>query len=292
MPVKIIPAKNTIIPSFSLYGEQKGLLDILHCELILNRAKNLDWSIKPHRHSNLHQFFLLSDGSASLVLDNVPHQISGPTLISVPRMNVHSFEFALGTIGYVLSIPTNVVAQIVEQDPELSLVENRAVVMTADENFSVIFKQIYNEYWSNDRLKVPLLRTLCTLLFCHFARQYPRELDHDQPNHYSLDIRKFDDLIRLHMAQCWNVSDYAVALGYSRTHLNRICRAATGHSPRSYINVFTLQEARRLLTYTDLDIATVGYRLGFDDPSYFSRSFKRLIGVSPKEYRVKESLTG
>lgn len=287
-----LPAQNTVIPSFSLYGEQEEFLDILHCEQILDRAKNLGWSIKPHRHSNLHQFFLLAKGTATAKIDNIPHKFNGPMLISIPRMVVHSFEFSIGTIGYVLSIPNETVTQVLGQETELTLIENNAIVFPADTYFMSLIEQIYAEHWANDPLKLPFLRALCSLLFCHFARQCSQELGNSRSNLYSFDIRKFDTLVRQHVAKNWSISEYAAALGCSRTHLNRMCRAATGHSPRDYIIQRSIQEARRLLTYTELDIATIGFRLGFDDPSYFSRSFKRLTGLSPSVYRFSNGLTG
>ncbi len=83
-------------------------------------------------------------------------------------------------------------------------------------------------------------------------------------------------------SKCWSVSDYAAKLGMSATHLNRIARSMTGQSALQFINGMLFQEARSLLAYTRIDIAEIGYKLGFDDPSYFSRAFKRIIGVSPK----------
>ena len=46
-----------------------------------------------------------------------------------------------------------------------------------------------------------------------------------------------------------------------------------------------MQEARRLLAYTLMDVAEVGYRLGYEDPSYFSRAFRRETGLSPSAFR-------
>ena len=44
-------------------------------------------------------------------------------------------------------------------------------------------------------------------------------------------------------------------------------------------------EARRLLRYTDMTAAMIGYSLGFDDPSYFTRFFTRETGLAPRQYR-------
>lgn len=70
-------------------------------------------------------------------------------------------------------------------------------------------------------------------------------------------------------------------------HLNRLCQAALGTSASRHIEALTMTEARRLLAFTRLTVAEVGYRLGFADPSYFSRRFRAETGESPSAYRAR-----
>ncbi len=52
------------------------------------------------------------------------------------------------------------------------------------------------------------------------------------------------------------------------------------------INDRIILEAKRQLCYTDLNIKEIAFRLGFDDPSYFVKLFKRQTGILPAEFRV------
>ena len=88
------------------------------------------------------------------------------------------------------------------------------------------------------------------------------------------------------VARDWTVADYAHALGCSATHLGRLTRAHAGQSPAAFLTALRMQEARRLLAYTLMDVAEVGYRLGYEDPSYFSRAFRRETGLSPSAFRA------
>ena len=79
----------------------------------------------------------------------------------------------------------------------------------------------------------------------------------------------------------------ATGLAVTPTHLNRIVKAATGLPEAACVEHHLLVEACRLLAYTTAPVASIGYALGYDDPSYFSRAFQRRIGMSPRTYRAR-----
>lgn len=74
----------------------------------------------------------------------------------------------------------------------------------------------------------------------------------------------------------------------SKSYLNAIFRAQTGHSPLDFFIHLKMQEACKLLKSTDLYIYEVSAKLGYEDQYYFSRIFKKVVGVSPKDYRAGE----
>src|ERR1700720_647477 len=76
-------------------------------------------------------------------------------------------------------------------------------------------------------------------------------------------------------------SFYTSALSVSTRVLVDAVLAETGKSPSTWIRDRTLIEARRLLTYTDLTISEIAYRLNFRNVSYFVRFYRRLAGGGP-----------
>lgn len=90
-----------------------------------------------------------------------------------------------------------------------------------------------------------------------------------------------EDLRREHL-----VAHYASRLGISPGHLSHLTRRHLGLSAGVLIGSRLLAEARRLLLYSDLPVSEVGYELGFEDPAYFGRFFKRHAGQSPSSYRA------
>ena len=79
-------------------------------------------------------------------------------------------------------------------------------------------------------------------------------------------------------------------LTQSRT-LNSLSKKYTGRTAGDIIADRIVLEAKRELYYNTKSIKEIGYELGFDDPAYFTRFFKRQIGVSPQEYKMIERST-
>jgi len=78
---------------------------------------------------------------------------------------------------------------------------------------------------------------------------------------------------------------YADALGVPSAALSRALAAVTGRSTKELITDRLMLEAMRLLRFTDLSVGEIAYELGFADPFYFSRAFKRNAGHAPMAYR-------
>jgi len=78
------------------------------------------------------------------------------------------------------------------------------------------------------------------------------------------------------------ITSLARQLGMSVSGFHHNFKAVTAMSPLQFQKQLRLQEARRLLLAGDVDAATAGYRVGYDDPSHFSREYKRLFGEPPR----------
>lgn len=84
-----------------------------------------------------------------------------------------------------------------------------------------------------------------------------------------------------------SVGELASLVGVSGSHLSALFRRATGGGPAAFHTSVKMTRARALLDTTDASIAEVATAVGYADPLYFSRHFRRLHGVSPSGYRAK-----
>ena len=87
--------------------------------------------------------------------------------------------------------------------------------------------------------------------------------------------------LRQDFTQPLRIEDVARDLGMSVSGFHAHFKAATAMSPLQFQKRLRLQEARRLMLAENLDAAEAGYRVGYDDPSHFSREYKRHFGSPP-----------
>lgn len=88
------------------------------------------------------------------------------------------------------------------------------------------------------------------------------------------------DWIRPH-----RLEELAASAGLSTAHYSALFREMTGFAPIDYLIRQRIQHACGLLDTTSLAISTIAAQVGYDDPYYFTRSFRRVMGFSPRAYR-------
>ncbi len=81
------------------------------------------------------------------------------------------------------------------------------------------------------------------------------------------------------------IEEMALYFNYSPSHFFSIFKKKTGFSPINYFNDLKIQKACQYLSFTSMSVKEISYTLGFNDPLYFSRLFKKIMGVPPLRYR-------
>jgi transcriptional regulator GlxA family with amidase domain len=95
-------------------------------------------------------------------------------------------------------------------------------------------------------------------------------------------------------AQTWLAKHFSISdpveemirrSGVAERTFNRRFSSATGHAPLAYVQQLRIADAKRRLERTDQPVEEIGWRVGYEDPAFFRRLFKRLTGVTPGQYR-------
>lgn len=95
----------------------------------------------------------------------------------------------------------------------------------------------------------------------------------------------FKQLVHLHFNKHKVVDFYADRLAVSINYLNRCVSSVFKKSSKELILDVTIIYSQLLLLETNKSVATIAYELDFADPSYFARLFKKIVGMSPSDYR-------
>lgn len=98
-------------------------------------------------------------------------------------------------------------------------------------------------------------------------------------------IRRINSYIQNHIYGKVTVDDIAVYTGKSLSYLCREFKAETGKTMRDYINEVKVEEAKRLLAYSDKEIVGIAIELGYTSQAYFTTVFKNKTGMTPAQYR-------
>jgi AraC-like DNA-binding protein len=138
----------------------------------------------------------------------------------------------------------------------------------------------HNARDSVDLLRAQLHETLIVL-----ARQYAaaHRVASQRPTHRV--VSRFMELVERDAARRHRIADYAAELAVTPGHLSVLCTQYAGQRAKRLLHNTLVSRARRMLLYTDESTARVGASLGFEDPSYFSRFFRRETGQTPKAFR-------
>lgn len=279
------------VPTFKLYGEilPWASPEPLHSELICERSGRLDWHIPNHRHADLVHFVYLRSGHLVVQLEAARHALNGPALIVVPVMAIHGFDLEPGADGYSVAIQKTFLDELIAPGEAFARGEHYPLADHPQAGvLDALFSLLHNEYTGSGMGRDAALQGVVQVLSVQIGRlsgsgDTPPRVDSKGLHHLQRFQKRVEQCFKQHVA----IEVLANELGITGTYLNQVCQRLTGSSALHILHDRLMLEARRLLIYTTLTISQVADELGFDDPAYFTRFFKRHAAISPKVFRQK-----
>ena len=107
---------------------------------------------------------------------------------------------------------------------------------------------------------------------------------------HRMAVQRALEMIEKRMHELPTLAELASNSGLSRTYFSHVFREVTGMKLQDYLMQTRLTKAKDLLGRIDLKVKQVAYEIGFKDPNYFCRTFKRWTGSNPTNWRVKKIL--
>lgn len=232
----------------------------------------------PHRHT-FHEIVHVTAGTGTHVVDLVRADLRPPHLCVIAPGQVHHWENARDLTGHVVLFTEDFLL-----DPADRLLLRRLSARPAlalDERVHAATTRVIAEMLEERGAEGTgsVLRALLHVLVVRAARAAPRETER------SGTVAEAFTRLTTQPGELWSVADYARHIGVTPGHLTEAVKAATGRPASALVREARVREAKRLLTGTALTVRQVATRVGFGDPAYFCRFFRRETGVSPGGFR-------
>ncbi|MFB8179675.1 helix-turn-helix domain-containing protein [Streptomyces sp. NPDC055966] len=254
-----------------------------HADAPLERVHRIDF----------HVVMLFTEGPVRHMIDFAEYEASAGDLLWIRPGQVHRFSRESAYHGTVLTMQPGFLPRATVEATGLyrydlpPLLHPDAARLTA---LQAALDQLRREY--EDTATLPL--SLHTAVLRHTLTAFLLRLAHlaassAEASRQQTDstFTRFRDAVEQGFAANHSVSAYADALGYSRRTLVRAVRAATGETPKGFIDKRVILEAKRLLAHTDLPIGRVGAAVGFPDAANFSKFFQLHTGRTPVGFRAE-----
>lgn len=146
-------------------------------------------------------------------------------------------------------------------------------------------KRLFRSLIDARRLPAAQRSLAASAALCGLVRYY---FDHTAPTpRVCVDdrIRRVATYIEEHYPEPLTLEALARLAGYSAVHFSKRFRECTGLPPMRYLNNVRIEQAKYLLQFTDEPVNRIMEKIGFTDPAYFSRFFKKTLGYPPQAYR-------
>lgn len=236
----------------------------------------------PHKH-DFFQIILMTHGTGWHQIDFLKYPIKKHQLFIMKPGQVHSWHLNKNVKGLVIEFNRESMPGFNEQ---LFFSSDELVISKEKFNQLVFVSEImHSEFNQKEEFY-----DLCLISYLSgFLIQLKRSDQRKEVAHIKVGsiIDRFRKLVEKDYRTQHRVEYYGKELKVSAKALTMQITRALGKSPREIIQERFLLEAKRLLAFSNLTVAEIGYELGFDDANYFSRFFRTHTKISPAQFRKK-----
>ena len=249
---------------------------------------------EPHRH-DYHELIWIHSGSGRHLIDGAPLPVEEGTVTIIGRGQVHVFEEGEDLHGAVLRLRDELLPDDSQRLPAGWLLSGRCgrSVPVPDDRagqFEALLRALDDELRRPTGPESSQLRGhLISVVLLWLERWYDASrVEHPDPDEAEVRLlRRFIRVLERDWAGHHDAGHYADAMRVPPAALSRALTQVTGRGTKELVLDRVMSEAARLLRFTDLNVQQVALRVGYDDPLYFSRAFKRHFGESPMAYRAQ-----
>lgn len=247
-----------------------------------------------HTH-DFYTVFWFVRGKGTHTVDFNVYDICANTVIFLAPGQIHAFNEPLGQEGYIVEFSSGFISD--ERSQESVFLKYSSFysenpchrISESDANFlQHLVDAMYEEKGRKGSFGHGIFLGMLVNLFLITLQRTEPGVAGEVPDLASPSTRtfiRFRQALENNFQKYHTVKDYARLLGVSTRSITACVSEHRHTTPLQMINDRIILEAKRLLKFSHLIIKEISFSLGFEDPSYFVKFFKREVGVLPKEYR-------
>lgn len=276
-----------IIPFKPISNSKQNLFVVDLLEYVKRDPKVL---LTPH----LTDFFVIiwvTRGILDYQIDHLPYQVKKDHLIYIAPGQIHHFKTSKEFEGELIAftedfVPKNAffnVLRIFENvNSKVKTMHSKEIHIKVQALFRSLMEELKNDA---DEYQHDLLFNMLYNLILFVERgKIIHTVDNLQSQDLN-DIMVFKKLVAKNCRNHYTVKDYGDILDTTTQRLLKISTIALGRTPKEFITEHLLTESQRLLKYSDHSIKEISFQLGFDEPTNFTKFFKKQARVSPTLFR-------
>jgi len=246
-------------------------------------------------------FVFIKEGSGNYTIDDKTFSFASQTIYFTNPGHIKSFEIENSKDAYIITLTESFLRENVHPDifgefPFLlaETVPPKKMLQNDCSEFEILYKQIFNEFKIKSEYKNKILGNLFVVLLLKIKEKFwlsynpIEEGDRNSQIVKSFKIlleREFKKATSTGMNITIQVQDYANELNLHPNYLNSVIKSKTGRTVNDWISKRTLSVAKSLLKNTTYSSKEIAYKLGFSEPTHFSRFFKKHTQLSPNTFR-------
>ena len=266
--------------------------EIVPIEKIANRNYTNEHNSELPHQLKFYNLIHFTEGKGRHFIDFKWHPVQESSLVYLAKEQVHAFDFSTDLKGYCMvfteeffvSCFSNLTEDFVFRlfNPQLF---SPILQIPKESDFVNYFNLLRKEFNSKKSFNQnEIIKSLLTILISKVENIRQNQSKSFKDSSKLLVFQKFNSLLDNHYTESRNANFYAEKLAVTYKHLNSICKELMNKTAKSIIDDFIVLQAKRKLINSYIKSTQLAYSLGFEDPTNFTKYFKKQTGLTPKSF--------